>query len=270
MNYPVLFYNDTSIASPIYFDYYYIEFWADLYLPGVKDLYQVSTFGRVRNKFSGIILKQDKNNVNDYLLVRLYMTNGNYKHCLVHRLVAYVFLPNFLPDILNQVNHIDGVPYHNFVWNLEWCTREYNIQHAIANKLIHFGEDKPEAILTNEQVHAICKLLECNTRYDVILKTIGLEITDNNKDLISNIKRKVAWTHISCLYNIPEKNNNQKYTDDEIRHICDLLSQSKSIREISKIFDIKYNTKEYNSFYNLVLSIRNRNTFKRISKDYIW
>lgn len=53
------------------------------------------------------------------------MIDGKVKLFRVHRLVAKAFLPN--PDNLPEVNHIDGNPHNNDVSNLEWCTREYNL-----------------------------------------------------------------------------------------------------------------------------------------------
>lgn len=51
--------------------------------------------------------------------------DGKAKLFRVHRLVAKAFLPN--PDNLPEVNHIDGNTHNNDVSNLEWCTREYNL-----------------------------------------------------------------------------------------------------------------------------------------------
>lgn len=53
------------------------------------------------------------------------MKDGKVKLYRIHRLVAKAFLPN--PDNLPEVNHIDGNTHNNDVSNLEWCTREYNL-----------------------------------------------------------------------------------------------------------------------------------------------
>lgn len=45
---------------------------------------------------------------------------------LVHRIIATAFVPN--PDCLETVNHINGDKRDNRAENLEWCTRESNIQ----------------------------------------------------------------------------------------------------------------------------------------------
>ena len=52
----------------------------------------------------------------------------------VHRLVAFVFIPN--PHNYPIVNHIDGDPFNNNVENLEWCDYKHNSLHAHKNGLI--------------------------------------------------------------------------------------------------------------------------------------
>ena len=54
--------------------------------------------------------------------------NKERKHCSVHRLVAEAFIPN--PDGLPEVNHKDENPLNNNASNLEWCTRQYNIEYS--------------------------------------------------------------------------------------------------------------------------------------------
>ena len=109
------------------------EIWKDI--AGYEGLYKVSNKGNVYSverkdsmgrKWGGRTLKpmHDKNG---YLTVALY-ENGLGKNKKIHRLVSEAFLPN--PNNYPEVNHIDEVKDNNNVNNLEWCTREYNINHG--------------------------------------------------------------------------------------------------------------------------------------------
>lgn len=49
----------------------------------------------------------------------------------VHRLVALVFIPNRFHLKCREVNHIDSNKLNNDVTNLEWCTHQENINHAV-------------------------------------------------------------------------------------------------------------------------------------------
>jgi hypothetical protein len=112
------------------------EIWKDV--PNYP--YQASNFGRIRslnmnllgrnNTYrikKGIILKQsfDKDG---YLRVAL---KGDTKKS--HRIIAELFIDN--PNNLPEINHIDGDKTNNKVDNLEWCTRQHNINHSINNNL---------------------------------------------------------------------------------------------------------------------------------------
>ena len=66
------------------------------------------------------------NNGIGYLRVRVMVNTKKY-HRYVHRLVAETYLPN--PDNLPEVNHIDGNKSNNSVENLEWCSRQHNMDH---------------------------------------------------------------------------------------------------------------------------------------------
>ena len=66
-----------------------------------------------------------------YLQVGLRNDNGK-RHFIVHRLVAYAFIPN--PNNLSQINHKDEDKTNNCVDNLEWCNNRYNSNYGTRNK----------------------------------------------------------------------------------------------------------------------------------------
>ena len=113
------------------------EIWRPI--EGYEGLYEVSNTGQIRSLDmylkckgksyrlqKGKVLSPSKN-TDGYLQVGL-CCNGKYKKCLVHRLVAQVFLPN--PDNLPEVNHLDEDKTNNRVENLEWCDRKYNLNYG--------------------------------------------------------------------------------------------------------------------------------------------
>ena len=67
-----------------------------------------------------------------------------------HRILAETFIPN--PDNLEMVNHKDGNKENNSLDNLEWCSREYNCQHAWAHGLCEpIRERARENIIKNNK-----------------------------------------------------------------------------------------------------------------------
>ena len=115
---------------------------------GYEGLYEVSNFGRVKSLdrkvlinnttnnyscerfFKGKIMKQRKDRLG-YLRISL-CKKGKYKLVRVHRLVAEAFIPN--PNNYPQINHKSEIKTKNFVWQLEWCTAQYNVNYGTANE----------------------------------------------------------------------------------------------------------------------------------------
>lgn len=130
-----------------------IEIWKP-----IKDLpYDISNLGNVRRSLDAPYKYRRGGNIKPYLnnkgywCVNLYLHSKVYKK-QVHRLIAEYFIPN--PDNLLEINHIDGNPLNNSIKNLEWCTHQYNIQHAWNNGLFK-----------NRYSNASVKRKNCSSKY---------------------------------------------------------------------------------------------------------
>jgi len=83
--------------------------------------YEVSSFGRIRNKKSKKILKLKSHR--GYKRIGL-CNNNKQKFFLVHRLVAEAFIPN--QQNKTCVDHVDHNKSNNNVVNLRWATHSEN------------------------------------------------------------------------------------------------------------------------------------------------
>ena len=110
-----------------------IEQWKPI--DGFEGFYAVSNLGRVKSLGNDKSRKEKIlkpiNNGKDYLQVGLWR-DGKYKMFLVHRLVATAFIPN--PEGLPEVNHKDENPLNNAKSNIEWVSRNYNINYGTRNE----------------------------------------------------------------------------------------------------------------------------------------
>lgn len=89
--------------------------------------YEISNYGRVRNKNTNKILKPTLNS--GYLAISLRINNKT-TTAFAHRLVATTFV--VCPDETYVVNHKDGIKTNNNVENLEWVSLSENGKHAFS------------------------------------------------------------------------------------------------------------------------------------------
>lgn len=122
-----------------------------VWVEGYEGHYKVSNTGKVLSIKSNKILSLNRITKDGYNYVAL-SKNNKAKEFKIHRLVAIHFIPNTKNK--PTVNHIDGNKQNNSVENLEWATREENMQHAydLGLKEMHKGSKHSRAKLTNEQV----------------------------------------------------------------------------------------------------------------------
>lgn len=106
---------------------------------GYESIYEVSNKGRIKSlkrldflgrKRKQRILKIRFHHRYNYTSSSILLhKNGKAKETQVSRLVAQAFIPNLLNKPF--INHIDNNATNNIVNNLEWCTREENVEHAV-------------------------------------------------------------------------------------------------------------------------------------------
>lgn len=129
------------------------EIWKDI--DGYVGLYQVSNFGRIKS-----LRKWQKAHCPDEYILKPYLSNNGYyqitlyapgkkkKKFLIHRLVAYAFIPN--PNGDPQVNHKDENRLNNRAENLEWCDAIYNNNYGTAIKRATATKSTPVMQLTTD------------------------------------------------------------------------------------------------------------------------
>lgn len=113
------------------------EEWKDI--EGYEGHFQVSSKGRVKSlkrtikKKSGMEMRIQERirkphfTKDGYLRIRLVVDSKG-ENFLVHRLVATAFIEN--PENKKEVNHINEIKDDNEARNLEWVTREENVEHS--------------------------------------------------------------------------------------------------------------------------------------------
>lgn len=139
------------------------------------------------NKEMGYMLDKD-----GYLRVRLTIENGKRRNFPVHRLVLGMFNP--VDDMMNlQVNHKDGNKHNNKLDNLEWCTPQENITHAVVTGLrFDKGENNNSHKLSTDDVYKIKDLYNSG---DYTERKIA-SIYGVHEDTIGKIIQGRTWTHL--------------------------------------------------------------------------
>jgi predicted transcriptional regulator len=91
----------------------------------------VSSLGKIKNAYTNTEYKQ-RSTYQGYQTCTIVTHKGEQiqrKHKLVHRLVAETFF-SYLNYYEYEVNHLSGNKKDNSIDNLNWLTRQENLQHA--------------------------------------------------------------------------------------------------------------------------------------------
>lgn len=118
------------------------EYWQDI--QGYENVYQISTFGRVKSLSREYIDSRGHNRTikekilgqketkSGYLSVHLRTNKESWP--TVHSLVVYTFIKN--TQNKETVNHINCNKQDNKINNLEWATNKEQMIHALDNNLL--------------------------------------------------------------------------------------------------------------------------------------
>lgn len=140
-----------------------VEIWKNI--PGIQG-YQASSAGRIRSVARTVAVSDGKLKVSKRLIkarvlkacncyqngIAHYTTVSlNGKTRAVHRLVALAFLgrPPFGPK--SEVNHKNGNRHDNSLRNLEWCTKQMNMDHAKGLKAKRLAKGITRAASTSKR-----------------------------------------------------------------------------------------------------------------------
>ena len=137
--------------------------------------YAVSNYGRVRNRKSGATLNPSVIGTG-YLRVQLW-NRGQCTSYVVHRLVAEAFFEEDISD--KQVDHVNSVKSHNFIWNLRLVTACENIKLTYTRGRLLSNAKPVRIIQTGERFDSISR---CAMRLDICPKRLSRAIK-TNKDV---------------------------------------------------------------------------------------
>ncbi len=151
--------------------------------------YEISNLGRVRTVRTGRILKHAVDRWG-YHSVVIYPRPQVRMFALVHRLVAFAFVPNL--DCEKEVNHKSGNKSDNYSTNLEWVSPRENMRHAyslgLKNNDHMKGERNPLSKLTPTDVRKIRQMkgsaASIARKFDVC------------PNAIFSIIKGITWTHV--------------------------------------------------------------------------
>ncbi|WP_301066637.1 hypothetical protein [uncultured Duncaniella sp.] len=223
-------YYDHSSYTPIQ----PMEFWKPitaLSTPNVYPGYWVSTLGRIWDSRRGILVPQYLDN-NSYLRVTLDSTADKPVWNWVHRIVLVEFR-GYDPDPrMVVVDHESPFKRNNSVYNLRWTSYVGNLEYARNLGVSgNVGEEVCTAILTEQQVHQVCKMMQDGVdRHHIYayMRECGITYPDTTFDAI--YKRR-TWQHISQDYNFKDyKMRESNFTDEQIHYICQQLEANPDIK----------------------------------------
>ena len=223
--------------------------------------YLIDDDGNIYKKNGKKLNGCNPNNEKGYIRISLMTIDGKIKKYPVHRLVIGVF--DHISDL--PVDHINADKTCNKFINLEYVTYKENSERAVNLGLYKVGEMHHKAILTDNQVHEICKLYEKGYSTRKIEKLLSLGNIHNIDKILTDILYGKSWKHISKMYSIDIDNVRYKtYSKNDLLRIINyVLKKKKSSKEIANKFP-QYDQKK---LINVIKKIRQEKIYKDLIEE---
>lgn len=234
--------------------------------PGIRPMkYSISNRGRVYNNDKRIYMKSyfDSDLHEKITLVtcekRKKKRGYKSKHYFIHRLMAWEFFGPPKDEVHNIVNHKDGIPYHNWIENLEWCSVLENTEHAKHNGLLNNSGINAKVCKYDESfIRSICSLFEQGYgNVDIYEILYGDRNYKNNNaiyQLINKIGKKICYWDIVSEYNYTPPKSFFK-SDAVTKQIRNMIRDGKTNLDILNYFGYKTYSSD-KRFYNKIIMER--------------
>lgn len=226
-----------------------------------KYRYIITTDGEIYNAHTGFLIRgNNPKNEKGYVRVSLKTKSGAFKKFPLHVLVMHSFSKESPKE---EVNHIDGNKLHCEYSNLEYATRLENAHHAKVHNLYRFGENHYKSILSNDQVHSICKLFESGKSISEVMRILNLN--ESYFKVLNDILHKNSWVRISSQYNIDFKKVHYKtYEYNDLDMMAFYISSGMKNSEIAK----KFPQYDSSKLIKVLKKMRKRKLYRSITQKY--
>ena len=162
-------------------------------IPEYDGRYFINEDGHVWSTPRNRLMSEHFDAAGHYLTVPLSVQGKSMRPRLIHHLMAVTWMGE-CPGTWGasrgkyQVNHKDGTKTNNRLCNLEWVKHEENLRHAWNNGLQNFGETRPNASFTSEQVREIRLRLILGEKVKLIAEDFHASVGS-----IKHIQQYTAW-----------------------------------------------------------------------------
>lgn len=149
--------------------------------------YVISECGVLIKKSTGELITASKA-VSGYFTFRMTSDFGDTSNRLRHRILGYAF-KRYSYDVDDlDINHINGVRGDDFLDNLEWCTRQENMEHAYSLGLRNDNKDVEVRDVNNKRIYVFYSCSQAGRFLNVTETTISNRAKTNGYKVFSGMQ----------------------------------------------------------------------------------